>query len=80
MKKMKKQKTDKLRDLVLNLVDREPGLLFDLLEGVEDRDDPQTGPSDSVQVPSWCKCSFCRQNWSANAASVCRGTVFHEDR
>ena len=36
---MKKMKPEKLQDLVLKLVDREPGLLFDLLKGVEDSND-----------------------------------------
>ena len=60
---MKKMKPEKLQDLVLKLVDREPGLLFDLLKGVEDSNDgiPKPGPSRSGHTPTWCKCSYCRE-------------------
>ena len=45
---------EKLQDLVLKLVDREPDLLFDLLKCVEDSNDdiPKPGPSRSRHTPT----------------------------
>ena len=50
---------EKLRDIVLKLVDREPGLLFDLVEGVDDGNGGS--PSPNTGSPSWCRCGNCRE-------------------
>ncbi|XP_060600332.1 uncharacterized protein LOC132753813 isoform X2 [Ruditapes philippinarum] len=52
----------KLRELVLNIIEREPGLIFDLCEAAGDgnggdRPDPKT---QTYPVPSWCKCNSYR--------------------
>ena len=55
--------TDKLRSLVLALIDREPGLVFDLCENA---DLPNSqGPTPPVPLggnaPSLCRCGHCRE-------------------
>ena len=50
---------EKLRALVLKLVEREPGLVFDLCE--EDAPPPPPPPGNLAAVPSWCRCGNCRR-------------------
>ncbi|XP_069109865.1 P2X purinoceptor 7-like [Argopecten irradians] len=52
---------ERLRDIVTQMVEREPGLVFDLCEvpgGSPPGDPPAGEPS---QTPSWCKCNHCRE-------------------
>lgn len=51
--------SEKLREMVLKLIDREPALVFDLCEGVEEPGPPPQPPTPAS--PSWCKCGRCRE-------------------
>ena len=46
---------------MLELVDREPALVFDLCEAAAGGDQPHAPPPGSPTAPDWCKCGNCRQ-------------------
>jgi len=49
-----------LRELVVGLIEREPGLIFDLCEAAGGGDGGNVGgrpETQTIPVPSWCRCS-----------------------
>ena len=51
---------EKMKGIMLKLVDREPGLLFDIL--LEDDSDPPISPDPSTSsMLDWCRCGHCIQ-------------------
>lgn len=53
-------KAKKLKDLVLKLIKREPGLVFDLIE--DDWTPPPQPPQPTpTNIPSWCRCLNCTE-------------------
>ncbi|XP_052281356.1 uncharacterized protein LOC127878869 [Dreissena polymorpha] len=55
---VKDMPVDELRELVLKLIDREPGLVIDLCEGAQAGDNPP--PTPEPLQPAWCTCGNCR--------------------
>ena len=58
---------DNLNSLVLKLIDREPGLVFDLCIPEEGTHQPPCGSS----APSWCKCGNCQTMPSILESKCC---------
>lgn len=65
-KRVNELSVDKLRDLVNSFISREPGVIFNLLEEMEN---PPT-PKDNIVDLSWCVCGECRE-MATMAENVC---------
>lgn len=57
-----------LRGIVLQILERQPGLIFDLLE----EDPPHPAPPPAAGSPEWCICNNCQDMPSDVERLCCR--------
>ena len=63
-----------MRTLIYQITQREPALVFDIIDMTAEGGAPQQGQGGPSPAPSWCVCGKCREMPTVEERVCCRAT------